>query len=105
MEQFDKNPLSFDEILSERIKLWESIVNDSNIPEDVKNNFLDVIRERLAKKRLPGESISDWIYYSINMLLIVAENAKKKGLSENDIMPVFTNLRDDIWQFYKEINK
>ena len=104
MNKFEKKSLSFEENLHGRIKLWESIVNDSNLAEDVKGSFLAVIRGRLAERKLIGESTGDWIYFSISMLLNVVEKAKNKGLSENDIMPVFVNLRDDIWDFYKEIN-
>src|SRR3989344_2675335 len=94
-EQF----ITLDQRLNERIKLWESVVKDSVIPEEVKGKFLDVVRGRIAKGKLNQESIEDWIYYSINMLLNVAEHAKKEGVSERDGMSIFENLRDDIWQF------
>ncbi|MBI2062313.1 MAG: hypothetical protein HYT64_01305 [Candidatus Yanofskybacteria bacterium] len=55
MNKSERPPLSFEENIKERINLWESIVNDSNLPGDIKDGFLGVIRSRFAKKALPGE--------------------------------------------------
>ena len=97
--------ISTEQRLRERVGLWESIVNDSNFSDDVKGQFLTVIEERFKNGKPINESSGDWVYYSVNGLLNVAEKNIKDGLAERDVMSLFTNLRDDIWLFYKEINK
>ena len=104
-EQYDKKLSSFDEILVERVKLWESIVRESIFSEEVRGRFLNVIQERFGNGKPVNESTDDWIYFSINRLLNIAKDVIKNGLLGEDVMSLFENLRDDIWQFYKEINK
>ena len=105
-EKYDKKLLGFDEILAERVKLWESIIKDSNFSDGIKDKFLSVVRTRFGKGMPTNELIDDWIYFSISQLLVVIDEvAREEGASRGDLMSLFENLRDDIWLFYKEINK
>ena len=105
-EKYGKEILGFNEILAEKVKLWESIIRDSNFSDGIKDKFLSVISKRFGKSIPTNESIDDWIYFSISQLLVVVDTvAREEGMARGDLMSLFENLRDDIWQFYKEINK
>lgn len=105
MEKFNEQHDS-GEVLAERLKLWESIVQDSIFSDEVKGQFLSVLQKRFGSGKPEHESVGDWIYYSISQLLQVVDKiSKKKELSRKDLMSLFENLRDDIWQFYKKVNE
>ena len=89
----------------ERNSLWESIILDSSFSDKIKDEFLAIIRDRFGKGMPVMESRDDWIYFSISQLLVVVDKiAREENISREELMVLFENLRNDIWDFYKEIN-
>lgn len=97
---------TIDERLSERVWLWRSVIRDSVFSNKIKDQFLSVIEERFGNSKPVNETMDDRIYFSISRLLIVVDKVvKEEKVSREELMPLFENLRDDMWDFYQEINR
>lgn len=89
-----------------RIDLWKSMVVESTLAEDVKQQFLDILEKR-KEFRISDrqyETIDDFGYYTNSILAtLLYKLGKRTDIDHTEAEAVFENIRDDVWAFVKEI--
>lgn len=90
--------ISFTDRVNERLPLWQDMVADSSIADDVKEKITAVL-EGLASGAY--QSVDDAIYYTIDQLAQICQNTPEDK-ADPEKTAVFQNLREDLWALHKE---
>ena len=90
--------ISFTDRVKERLPLWQTIVAESSIADDVKEKITAAL-ERLASGAY--QSVDDAIYYTIDQLVQICQNTSADK-ADREKTAVFQNLREDLWALHKE---
>jgi len=86
--------------LDKRTKLWDDIIESSDV--DVKTKaWIKNILEEFKTKKNNYNSIWDAIYSTIKRILYVVDSWEKS----EDKQALFESLRDDLWSLKKEIEE
>ncbi|MDO8571141.1 MAG: hypothetical protein Q7R79_00490 [bacterium] len=92
-----------------RIDFWKSIVRESTLPDDVKDQFYAVLDQRKEFKvtNRQYESVDDFDYYTRSLLVGLVFNKLKHrtDIDQKELEAVFENIRDDVYAFIKEIKE
>jgi len=91
----------FNQQAPERFELWSSIVDDSEIEDEVKEEIKNALTKFRDKAFNAWDSLDDAVYYTISHLLAISKKSKKK----DEARAVFENVRDDLWAFWKEVKE
>ena len=109
MEKIEENYLSpeerWQEAIPKRAGLWNALIKDSRIEEELREKFINVITIAKNRKFSDYYSLEDWIYGTLSGLLNIAEEAVKNGKTLEEAKILFEELRHDIWDFYRELIK
>ena len=87
--------------INERIKLWESLIKESELDEIYRERLCDVIGEAKGIKFDDEHSRDDWVYFTIHQIADIINEAIKNGADESVTRALFENLRDDVWSFWR----
>ena len=91
----------FERDITTRFDLWTSIVDDSGVSDDLKREIKEALTNLKDKGLKSWKSLEDAFYGTVNKILTLTEAWRKK---DDEATTVFETLRDDIWDFYKEIS-
>lgn len=100
-EQLNKAELTEKEkFVAERIVLWNSIVDEADIDAETKTALKKIFTnfENWEKKY---NSLGDLIYYSLHQIAAATEKDSHKDAAKS----LFEDLRDDIWEVFRLLNK
>jgi hypothetical protein len=90
----------FKQGIEARFETWRSVIAASGVDEKLR----DAIMERVSAFREDGltkwRSLDDAIYGTINQLLTLTNAWRDKGSAA---AVLFETLRDDLWDFHKEV--
>lgn len=108
MEQIDRSYLSSEEKwfgeIERKIALWESVVKDSDLSDEIRNRFvkeLEGVKDR-SYYRYDSDSNGLRAHDVINRLLNVAYEFRESNNPKDEVMLLFSTLRDDILAFAEE---
>jgi len=89
--------------ITARFDLWSSIIDDSEVAHDMK----DKIIKSLAKLKDDGltrwSSLDDAFYGTISSLATSTESCESWKKKDKAVAVLFKTLRDDLWDFHREI--
>ena len=89
----------FNRQIDERFNLWTSIIDDSKVKPETKNEIkklLSYFKENACTK---WDSLDGAVYGTISGILTITEKEK----NNEEANALFENIHDDMWSFYKEI--
>lgn len=89
-----------EKFVTERIALWNSIVDEADIDQETKDDLKQIFInfENWEKKY---NSLGDLIHYSLHQILSATEKDSHKDNAKN----LFEDLRNDVWDVFRELNK
>lgn len=95
---FEEN---FMQSVGSRFPLWEEVVRNSNLSQEGKEEVIQVLVKFRDDALISWERLDDAFYNTINRLLIITD----KETDQKEAKAVFENIRDDIWDFFRELKE
>lgn len=93
--------------IEKRSDLWRSLVEDSSLEREEKEQFIQIIEKQKKVALDPNYCTVDaWAYGIINQILILKDALKETKSAEigKEAEALFLNLKDDVWDFvWKEV--
>ena len=90
----------FTKEISDRSSVWEEIINESDINEEQKEKLLELINSYKNRRFTIHDQPYDVCRGLISQILTILFNSENEGEKA-----LFENLRDDIWDMYKNMEK
>ena len=89
---------AFADNIGDRVALWQSIIDESNVSAETKAAFTKSIEKFRDGAFTKWTSFDDAVYYTISVLL----TRSKQDADNEEAKALFESLRDDLWAFWKE---
>lgn len=84
------------------LRLWEEVIENANLSSSWKIKFKSVVRGRKEIDYDDVSLIDEGIYGRLNQLINLRAEAIAGGANREEVDALVSNLKNDIWAFYKE---